>query len=55
MKLKLDENLPTEVAELLIDHGHDVHTIPGEALIGHEDAVVFEVACARTDDVDPGS
>lgn len=42
MKLQLDENLPRELAELL--RGHDVHTVPAEALTGRGDPAVFAAA-----------
>lgn len=44
MKIKLDENLPAEVADLLVAQQHDVHTVPGEQLIGQHDAVIFRAA-----------
>jgi predicted nuclease of predicted toxin-antitoxin system len=47
MKIKLDENLPLEVAGLLAGYHHDVHTVPGEKLIGQKDGVIFQAACAE--------
>ena len=44
MKIKLDENLPRELASLLSSCGHDVHTIPQESLVGRPDETVFAVA-----------
>jgi predicted nuclease of predicted toxin-antitoxin system len=44
MKIKLDENLPTEAADLFADQGHDVHTVPGEKLAGRVDAAIFAAA-----------
>lgn len=44
MKIKLDENLPTEVATLLNARGHDVHTVRDESLVGHDDDTVFQAA-----------
>ena len=44
MKLKLDENLPTELADLLSVGGHDVPTVPGESLTGRDDAAIFRAA-----------
>lgn len=41
MKFKVDENLPEEVAEALVDLGHDADTVHGEGLSGAEDAVVL--------------
>lgn len=45
MKIKLDENLPDEVVELLRSAQHDVHTVRDESLVGAEDDVVFQAAC----------
>jgi len=47
MKVKLDENVPIEVAELLTAHGHDTHTVAGESLAGREDAIIFQAAIAE--------
>lgn len=47
MKIKIDENLPTELAEFLAAGGHDVHTVPCEALTGQEDKVVFTAAVSE--------
>ncbi|QNN22202.1 DUF5615 family PIN-like protein [Planctomycetales bacterium ZRK34] len=44
MKIKLDENLPTEAAELFAEHGHDVHTVPDENLTGRDDRTIFDAA-----------
>ena len=44
MKIKLDENLPEGLKELLAGKGHDVHTVPDESLIGKDDNVIFEAA-----------
>lgn len=41
MKIKLDENLPEELADLLAASGHDVHTVRGESLIGRDDQTVL--------------
>lgn len=30
MQIKLDENLPADLAEILIELGHDVDTVPDE-------------------------
>src|SRR6185437_3281728 len=46
MKIKLDENLPNELAELLALHQHDVDTVREESLTGRDDAAVFDAACA---------
>jgi len=47
MKIKLDENLPDEIANQLAARGHDVHTVPQESLSGRTDDVVFAAACAE--------
>lgn len=35
MKIKLDENLPARLIEGLIKFGHDVDSVPQEALAGN--------------------
>jgi len=42
MQFKVDENLPVEVADLLLAAGHDAHTVFDENLIGHPDRNVAE-------------
>lgn len=42
MKVKLDENLPLQLATVLRDLGHDVHTLHDEGLVGHSDREVWE-------------
>ena len=44
MKLKLDENLPHDLAARLGARGHDVHTVVEEQLGGHSDPVVVAAA-----------
>jgi predicted nuclease of predicted toxin-antitoxin system len=44
MKIKLDENLPAELAGLFSAQNHDVHTVPGEQLTGQRDDVIFQAA-----------
>jgi hypothetical protein len=44
MKLKLDENLPDELSPELSSRGHDVHTVPSESLIGHDDPTILRAA-----------
>ena len=41
MKLKLDENIPISIAEVLTPLGHDVHTVTGEGLIGRADQEIW--------------
>src|SRR5688572_17247462 len=47
MKIKLDENLPTDLVPLLTAFQHDVHTVHGESLVGQADHVVFAAAVAE--------
>jgi predicted nuclease of predicted toxin-antitoxin system len=42
MKIKLDENLPHQLANLLKNLGHEVHTLHEERLVGRPDAEVWE-------------
>lgn len=42
MKLKLDENLPAELATDLREAGHEAHTVPDEGLAGSPDNVILE-------------
>jgi predicted nuclease of predicted toxin-antitoxin system len=44
MKIKLDENLPEELGEILAEGGHDVHTVRGESLTGEDDGIIFSAA-----------
>ena len=46
MKVKLDENLPSELLPDLQALGHDVDSVPSEQLSGHEDASVWTAAQA---------
>jgi predicted nuclease of predicted toxin-antitoxin system len=47
MKIKLDENIPDDLRDLLQATGHDVHTVPDEGLAGRDDAIVFAAATAE--------
>jgi predicted nuclease of predicted toxin-antitoxin system len=47
MKIKLDENLPTALAELLQAAGHDAMTVADEALSGSKDPKVLDVAVSE--------
>ena len=40
MKIKLDECLPGELANLLASCGHEVDTVPQQGLQGSSDAVL---------------
>lgn len=44
MQFKLDENLPLSVQALLLERGHDAHTVAQEGLTGAEDAAVITAA-----------
>lgn len=48
MRLKLDENLPGEVARLFIEAGHDAVTILDQETGGATDAIVAS-ACLSED------
>ena len=45
-KFKVDENLPTEVAELLAHAGHDAMTVGDQRMVGQPDANVA-IVCQR--------
>jgi predicted nuclease of predicted toxin-antitoxin system len=42
MRLKIDENLPADLADLLVQHGHDAHSVYDEGLQGNGDEIVAE-------------
>jgi predicted nuclease of predicted toxin-antitoxin system len=44
VRLKLDENLPHELAAALRGEGHDVHTVVDEQLAGESDPVIMAAA-----------
>ena len=44
MRIKLDENLPSRLAQALGSSGHDVDTVEDEHLTGCSDAAVWEAA-----------
>ena len=44
MKIKLDENLPSGLAKILAQLGHDADTITDEGLAGSDDPQVWEAA-----------
>ena len=43
MQFKVDENLPTELAELLRSHGYDAVTVAEERLKGSIDTLIAQV------------
>jgi predicted nuclease of predicted toxin-antitoxin system len=47
MRLKLDENLPTELTEAVLAAGHDAHTVHEEHLNGRADDDVWQAAQAE--------
>ena len=47
MKIKIDENLPIEVAEELRKYAHDVATVWEEGLAGSDDSVIWHAAWAE--------
>ena len=42
MNLKLDENLPAQLAVALRQLGHNVHTVPEENLVGHPAPAIWQ-------------
>jgi predicted nuclease of predicted toxin-antitoxin system len=46
MKIKLDENIPAQLAEILATLGHDADTVAGEKLKGQPDSMIWRVAQA---------
>ncbi len=43
MQFKVDENLPVEIAELLINAGHDAKTVKAQQLQGTKDSILIDV------------
>ncbi len=43
MRLKLDENLPDELAELFIEAGHDALTVRGQRMSGTTDEAIATI------------
>lgn len=43
MQFKIDENLPIEIAELLIDAGYDAKTVNAQQLQGTKDPILADV------------
>lgn len=44
MKIKIDENLPERIAELMTGYGHDVDTTRKEGLAGSSDDQIWDAA-----------
>lgn len=47
MKFKLDENFGTRTQRLIVEAGHDVHTVHQESLSGAADQQLYERCCAE--------
>jgi predicted nuclease of predicted toxin-antitoxin system len=47
MRFKIDENLPIEIAELLISSGHDAMTVFDQKLVGEPDSKVADICRAE--------
>src|SRR3972149_4234579 len=43
MKFKIDENLPTEIAEILRTAGYDALTVRDEAMMGEVDSQIMRI------------
>jgi predicted nuclease of predicted toxin-antitoxin system len=41
VKIKLDENIPVSLLQVLASHGHDVHTVWNEGLAGKKDEEIW--------------
>ena len=44
MRIKLDENIPIDLAAMITGEGHDVDTVPAENLVGASDDVIWGAA-----------
>ncbi|MBT3294392.1 MAG: DUF5615 family PIN-like protein [Verrucomicrobia bacterium] len=44
MKIKLDENIPSSLKDVIAHHGHDVDTVISEGIAGKDDDVVWRYA-----------
>jgi predicted nuclease of predicted toxin-antitoxin system len=44
MKIKLDENIPARLVNILSQFGHEIDTVPQEGLIGCSDNRIWEAA-----------
>jgi hypothetical protein len=44
LTIKLDENLPARLVDVLTGLGHDVDTVRSEGLIGRDDFVIWDAA-----------
>jgi predicted nuclease of predicted toxin-antitoxin system len=46
VKIKFDENIPVSVVQVLASHGHDVHSVWDEGLVGRRDQEIW-VRCQQ--------
>jgi len=44
MKVKLDENIPVGLVDILNRYGHDAVTVPQQGLAGQPDTVIWDAA-----------
>ncbi len=47
MRFKTDENLPTQIVELLRQHGHDAMSVPEQQMSGQPDQVTVPIECGN--------
>ncbi|MBE0446739.1 MAG: DUF5615 family PIN-like protein [Actinobacteria bacterium] len=50
MQFKIDENLPIEIAELIVNAGYDAKTVNDQQLKGTKDAILIDM-CSSEDRV----
>jgi len=48
VKIKLDENIPVSVVQVLASYGHNVHTVWDEGLVGRKDQEIW-IRCQQED------
>ena len=48
MKIKLDENIPVSVVQVLASYGHNVRTVWDEGLVGRKDQEIW-IRCQNED------
>jgi len=47
MRIKVDEDLPAAVTDLLCDHGHDAISVMGQSMGGWTDDALWQAVCAE--------
>jgi predicted nuclease of predicted toxin-antitoxin system len=47
IRIKIDECLPSEIAEILIERGYETETVKSEGLTGSPDSLIWKVAQAE--------